>query len=73
MCNVEAVFGEEGERFREDRASFLLGLAKGLQKKIVKSDGFLRILLKRILHYLTYACVYVAGVITLTTLTTLTT
>ena len=41
------MFGEEGERFREDRASFLFGLAKGLQKKSVRSDGFLRILLKQ--------------------------
>ena len=49
MCNVEAVFvfGEEGERLREDLASFLLGLAKGLQKKNVRSDGFLRILLEQ--------------------------
>ena len=46
MCNVEAVFGEEGERLREDRASFLLGLAKGLQKIYVRSGGFSRILLK---------------------------
>ena len=27
----ETIFGEEGERLREDRASFLLGLANGLK------------------------------------------
>ena len=61
---MEAVFGEEGERLREDRASFLLGLAKGLQKKNVKSDGFLRILLEQstaLLSVYVY-CMYVTGV-----------
>ena len=27
----DTMFGEEGERLREDRASFLLGLANGLK------------------------------------------
>ena len=30
-------FGEDGERLREDRASFLLGLANGLQNISFKS------------------------------------
>ena len=32
-CLIEEMskFGEDGERLREDRASFLLGLANGLQ------------------------------------------
>ena len=62
MCKVEAVFvfGEEGERLREDRASFLLGLAKGLQKKNVRSDGFLRVLLEQNTALLSvYVCMYV--------------
>ena len=53
------MFGEEGERLREDRASFLLGLAKGLQKKNVRSDGFLRILLKQNTALLSL-CMYVS-------------
>ena len=31
LLEEETMFGEEGERLREDRASFLLGLANGLK------------------------------------------
>ena len=34
-------FGEDGERLREDRASFLLGLASGLQVKSVRREKLL--------------------------------
>ena len=34
-------FGEDGERLREDRASFLLGLASGLKTKSVRREKLL--------------------------------